>query len=131
MAIKTSKSAEGYFAKYKTSGKEASNRLKKLERQLKLQPGNEKQILLAIKNIHHRRKTPVTPIWSASTRRTAQLIKEFTGKYDKQIYATDPKVSDAALKVRNNDKFAKYLLPKESKNSMFSMAQRARVVQWT
>lgn len=130
MANKTSKSNEGYFAKYKSSGKEASNRKRKLERQLKLQPGNEKQILAAIANIHHRRKTPNAPFWSHTSKNMAQLMKYFAGCFDKQVFATDPKVSDAALRSRNSNKFQVNLLPAAVKGSMFSLQQRARITQW-
>lgn len=135
MAIKTSKSAEGYFAKYKTSNKEAQNRLKKLERQLKLQPGNTTQLTLAIKNIHHRRKTPVAPYWNHTMINTAKLMKEFSGKFDRLAFAIDPKKSDAALKTRNDNLFTDSemlkLVPKLPKNyNMFSLGTRAKVVQW-
>jgi hypothetical protein len=135
MANKTSKSAEGYFAKYKTSGKEAKNRLAKLERQLKLQPSNEAQITLAIKNIHHRRKTPVTPYWSHSMINTARLMKAFTGKFDKLAFHPDPKNSEAALKTRNANKFTTgemlKLIPPLPKNyNAFSLGTRVRVIQW-
>jgi hypothetical protein len=135
MAIKTSKSAEGYFAKYKSSGKEASNRLKKLERQLKLQPGNAEQITKAIKNIHHRRKTPVAPYWSHSMIATARLVKSFTGKFDKLAFHPDPKNSEAALRTRKSGKFTVgemlRLIPPLPKNyNAFSLGTRAKVTQW-
>lgn len=134
-ANKTSKSNEGYFAKYKSTNKEASNRKLKLERQLKLQPGNEAQILLAIKNIHHRRKTPVTPVWTHQMIALASMMKSFTGKFDKQAFSPDDKVSAPALKVRVESKFVRSgkkgvlvsRLPANPKESMFSLGARARV----
>jgi hypothetical protein len=136
MAIKTSKSAEGYFTKYKTSGKEAKNRLAKLERQLKLQPGNTEQINKAIANIHHRRKTSTTPYWSHSMINLASLVKSFSGKFDRLAFATDPKISDAAFRVRNANKFTKgemkAILPVLPKNyNPFSIEARAKVTSWT
>jgi hypothetical protein len=119
MANKTSKSNEGYFAKYKTSNKEAGNRLKKLERQLKLQPGNEKQIALAIKNIAHRRKTPVTPQWSATSRRIAQLTKEFTGKSNGR----------KAGRFTEGEMAKIFTKPTHGYNP-FSLGAVAKVVQW-
>ena len=130
MANKTSKSNEGYFAKYKTSNKEASNRKRKLERQLKLQPSNEKQILAAIVNIHHRRHTPKAPFWSHTSKHIAQMMKHFTGKFDKLVFATDPKIADAAFRTRDPNKFPAHVLPVTTKGSMFGLQQRARITQW-
>lgn len=123
MAIKVSKGREGAYAAYKTSGKEASNRKKKLECQLRLQPGNKAQIELAIKNIHHRRKTPVTPYWSHSMISLAKLLKRFTGKFDKLAFSPDPLVSATAVKARNSNAFLGRQLG--SKASMFSLGTRA------
>lgn len=123
MANKTSKSAEGYFAKYKQSNKEASNRKLKLERQLRLQPGNAEQIELALKNIHHRRKTPVAPYWSHNMIAVAMLLKYFTGKFDKMVFSPDPLVSSTAAKARNPNLFTKQVAT--PKGSMFSIGQRA------
>ena len=121
MAIKTSKSAEGYFAKYKQSGKEASNRKLKLERQLKLQPGNATQIELAIKNIHHRRKTPVSPYWTPSMIRTASLFKKFRATpFSKETFSNDPLVSHNASRS-----IVSVPHPKQGKGSMFSLRERA------
>lgn len=133
MAIKTSKSAEGYYAKYAQNKKEESNRKLKLQRQLRLQPGNSAQIELAIKNIHHRRKKPVAPYWSHSMISTAMLLKEFTGKFDKQVFSADPATNAAANKTRNINKFTRLdkkgvvvsVLPPIPKGSMFSLAARA------
>jgi len=121
MAIKTSKSAEGYFAKYKQTNKEASNRKAKLERQLKLQPNNTAQIDLAIKNIHHRRKTPVAPYWSASMIRLARVFKKFQSTpFNKDVFSTDPVAAHAAAR-------STVLVPhtKTNKQSMFSIGERA------
>jgi len=123
MAIKVSKGREGAYATYRQSGTEASNRKKKLERQLRLQPGNKAQVELAIKNIYHRRKTPVTPYWSHSMIALAKLLKRYTGKFDKLVFSPDPVVSSAAAKVRNPNLFLKK--PLSSKTSMFSLGMRA------
>lgn len=74
-AGKRSKSAEAYSARYKTSGF-AANRKKKLERILKDQPENE-QVKMALKDIHYRRQTPKTTVWSASAKRAKDLVSNW------------------------------------------------------
>jgi hypothetical protein len=96
MASKTSKGAEAYFARYKTSKTWETNRKRKLERALKEQPNNE-NIKLALKNIHYRRKTPTSPYWSASMIKTAKMYKQWVGFFDKMIFHPDPKVHQLAL----------------------------------
>lgn len=80
MAGKTSgKSAVAYYANYKSSGKYAKNRKKKLERQLKLQPNNEKQIITAMANVgSYRRATPINPKWSSTNIRELEIKRLFT-----------------------------------------------------
>lgn len=78
MAQKTSKSNENYFARYKQQSLYTKNRKAKLLRQLKLQPGNAKQINDAIALLgSYRRKTPVTPKWNATLRAETTIINEF------------------------------------------------------
>lgn len=72
-----SKSREAYATLYKTSKREETNRKRKLEKLLRENPSNAAQLELAIKNIRHRRKTPVNPQWSATKRKEAMLRKEF------------------------------------------------------
>ena len=108
MANKTSKSNEAYFSKYKSSGLEAKNRLKRLERQLKQQPNNSEAIQQAIKagpGAH--RKTPVTPRWSHQAIEAVKLEQWFKA-------------------LVGNTK-----VPEVPKNySFFSLGTRAKVVQW-
>lgn len=96
MATKRSKSAENQAALYKSSKRWESNRRKKLERQLKLQPNNE-QVKKALSNIYYRRKTPTVREWSASTIRLAKIIKLFTGRFDRDILSSNKDVASAAL----------------------------------
>lgn len=72
------------------------NRKRKLEKQLKLQPNN-KQVELALQNIHRRRKTPTNREWSHSWRRIAQLFKLFAGRFDRNIMSSNQTVAAAAL----------------------------------
>lgn len=134
MAIKTSKSAESYYAKYKTGNLYAKNRKAKLERQLKLQPGNTKQLELALKNVsNYRRKTPTNPTWSHQMIATARMLKEFTGKFDKLAFAADDKISAPVLKLRNDNLFTRSgkngvrvsTVVSTPKTSMFSIGTRA------
>lgn len=81
---KKSKNAEAYASTYKSSNRWESNRRKKLLKQQKLQPNN-KNIPLALTNIHYRRCTPKTKVWSASAITTAKLFKLFSGRYDPKL----------------------------------------------
>ncbi len=79
MAIKTSKSNELYFSTYKISGKYAKNRRKKLERELKRNPNNEKQIHQALSNRSaYRRKKPSTKKWSKTAIKECMIKKVFS-----------------------------------------------------
>jgi len=125
VAIKRGKSAENHFASYKTSKRWESNRRKKLERQLKLQPNNE-QVKKAMSNIHYRRKTPVVQEWSSSTRHMAKIIKLFTGRFDRDILSSNKETASLALQ-RSASK------PEQQKNksqiadkNFFSIAARLR-----
>lgn len=91
-----SKSAEAYYSMYKTSKREETNRRKRLERELKRNPNNAKQIELAIKNIRHRRSTPVTPFWNSTRRETARLFKLFTGKVPVELFSSSDRTSAVA-----------------------------------
>lgn len=110
------------YARYKSSGCEATNRKRKLEKTAREQPNNE-QIPLAIKNIHHRRGTPVTPFWSSSMIRMAKVIKEFTGVFNKNYFSTDPDLYNAAVHSRNVNKFTQYKM-RTVKGSMYSIGER-------
>lgn len=95
MAVnKRSKTAEQNAVAYKTANRQASNRKRKLEKQLKLQPNN-KNIPIALKSIVYRRKKPVNPIWSHSLIHIAKLFKEFGGKFDKSYLAEKPFIPES------------------------------------
>jgi len=96
VATKRSKSAENQAALYKSSKRWESNRRKKLERQLKLQPNNE-QVKKALSNIYYRRKTPTVREWNSSTRQLAKIIKLFTGRFDRDILSSNKDVASVAL----------------------------------
>lgn len=124
---KTSDARKGAYTNYKTRGTQAKNRRIKLEAQLKKQPGNESQITLALGNIGYRRRTPKTPVWSASMIATARLYKAFTGKFDKGLFSPNTDTAIAASKVRNDNKFLQGVPKFETKASMFSLGVRARL----
>ncbi len=118
------KSREGYFANYKTSKVWETNRERKLLRALELNPNN-KQIELALKNIHYRRGTPKKSQWSHSAIATAKLFKLFVGKFDRNVTSPDPKIQAAAVRVRNENAFEQFKGPNFNQNSMFSLKERA------
>lgn len=96
MAVcKTSKSQEAYYARYKSTTF-ALNRKRKLERVVKEQPNNE-QAKMALKDIHYRRKTPNTSMWSHSDIALAKIFKEFTGHFNPGIISSNAKVSVEAM----------------------------------
>lgn len=127
MAIKTSKSAEAYFARYKQSGLYAANRKRRLERALKKQPNNA-QIPLAIKSLtSYRRKDPKEPYWSHQMIETAKLYKLFLGAFDKGIFSQKLEDQESARHIRNNNLFPEAKKPVQNKKriSEFSLAARA------
>ena len=118
MAIKTSKTAEGRFASYQTSKTQATNRLRKLIALAVKQPNN-KQITAAMENIGYRRCTPKTEVWSHQMIQTAMVMKYFTGKFDKNIFAADPKLAHSGAMARDPNKF----LPQVSKAELYAAAR--------
>lgn len=96
MAIKTSKSQEGYYSRYKSNKTWEVNRKRRLERALKAQPNNE-QIKQALKGMVYRRKTPKTQVWSSSWIKTAHLIKQVTGRFDPAIMSANQDIARSAL----------------------------------
>ncbi len=99
MAVgKRSKTAENNAAVYKSTKRWETNRKRKLERTLKEQPNNE-QIKAAMKSMVYRRKTPTHRMWSASWKATAQLIKQFSGRFDKECMNSDPKKAAEAMRM--------------------------------
>lgn len=123
-AKRSGKAYSSGYASYKSEGREVKNRLKKLTRLLKEQPNNL-QIQAAIKDIHHRRHIPKEPYWSHQKIADAKIFKYFTGKFDKGIYQTDPKLQHAALVARNPNKFKNFVQTKSSQFEMFSLKERA------
>lgn len=125
---KSKRSGKAYsagYANYKTSGMEAKNRLRKLTKLMKEHPNNL-QIQTAIKDIHHRRHIPKEPFWSHQRIAEAKIFKYFTGKFDRGIYQTDPKLQHAALIARNPNKFKELEKPiKSSQYDMFKLKARA------
>lgn len=114
-------SVSGY-QRYKSSNSETTNRLRKLNKLVKEQPNNE-QLPLAIKNVRHRRFTPKTPYWSHSMIALAKVVKDFTGKFNKNYFSTDPDLFSAAIRTRNENKFKEFEAPK-IKGSMFTIGER-------
>lgn len=93
---KQSKSQEGYSARYKSTGY-ATNRKLRLQRTLKAQPENE-QVKRALQDtMHYRRSTPKSSVWTASTKRMAQVLRSWTGGFDMNILNSNPKVAATAL----------------------------------
>ena len=127
MAIKTSKSAEAYAARYKTTNMYSANRKRKLTRTMKAQPNN-KQLALAIKNItSYRRRIPKDSYWSHSMIETAKLYKKFVGVFDKNLFSQKPEDQEAARRARNPNLFPKAKKPVTTKRRIneFSLAARA------
>lgn len=119
-----SKTAENYSAQYKASKKWEANRKRKLERTLKEQPTNQ-QVKDALKSMVYRRKTPVTSQWSASWIHTAKLIKQFTGKFDRDIMSSNDKVASEAL--RSSRKNYEFTMPVGKSKSFFSLYERSNL----
>ena len=96
------------------------NRKAKLLKLLKQQPNNE-QIKDALVNIKYRRKTPKSQEWSKTDIKLAKLFKEFTGRADRDLFSSNPKVQAIALSKHSTKDFRN--LP-EGKVS-FSLGARA------
>lgn len=122
MAKTVSKSKQAYYAQYKSSSRWASNRKRRLERELRRQPNNAEQIKAAIGNISYRRKTPKTQVWSHSSIRLAELFKLFEGRAPVELFSSNPKIQAQALQSVNANR--QYVgLPQGKVN--FSLAARA------
>lgn len=76
-----SKREKDAYASYKATQKWKANRTRRLKNALKISPNNE-QIKLALNDVSYRRKTPSKQVWSHSDKATAQLMKEFEGKFN-------------------------------------------------
>jgi len=123
VAIKRGKSAENQSATYKTQKRWESNRRKKLERQLKLQPNNE-QVKKAMSNIYYRRKTPKVREWSASTIRMAKIVKLFTGRFDRDILSSNKDVASLAIQKSASRPEQQKTKTQTADKNFFSIAAR-------
>lgn len=125
MAVKTSKSQEGYYAKYKANKTWEANRKRRLERMLKVQPNNE-QIKAALKGMVYRRKTPGDNTWTATEKRIAQVFRKWNGLFDRAMFHPDPKVSQAALLRRPDVPLPKvtHPVPESYGTSFFALGAR-------
>jgi hypothetical protein len=119
-----SKSDTAQYSNYKTGNKEAKNRLTKLTRLAKEQPNNL-QVTMAVKDIHHRRHIPKEAYWSHQMIAMAKIMKEFKGKFDKNIFNADPIIHAAAAHVRNEKAFEHLKLPTSSPHQMGWLKERA------
>ena len=90
MATKTAAPAK------KNQDNAESNRMARLLRTAKAQPNNE-QVTTAMKTTRMHRKTPVTPAWTSSWRKTAQLFKLFGGRFDPAIMSSNVEAARNAM----------------------------------
>ena len=107
--------------KSKKTDNAETNRLKRLLRTQKKQPNN-KQIDAALKTTRMHRKTPANPVWTASWRRTAQLFKLFTGRFDPDIMSSNAEVSRNAM--AKPGKYVNQYKPMPVPNDAFSLGAR-------
>ena len=108
--------------KAKRADNAEANRIKRLQRTKKKQPNN-KQIDAALKTTRIHRKTPQNPIWSASWRKIAQLIKEVTGHFDPKIMSSNQTLAQEAL-AKVASKPGTYT--KSMPSRPFSLAERTK-----
>lgn len=119
-----SKTAENYSAQYKASKKWESNRKRKLERTLKEQPENQ-QVKDALKSMVYRRKTPTTRQWSASWIKVAKLIKQFSGKFDREAMSSNDKTAAEAMRLSRKER--PFTIPIGKSKSFFSLYERSNL----
>jgi hypothetical protein len=115
------------LTRYKTSNSYETNRKRKLARALKRNPEN-KQIELALQDKGIPRKTPKVPVWSHSSIRIAQLMKQFMGKYNKNILSSDIDAWLVAIKDHKDQFLPKKVIEAKKQGSLFSIGQRVRIV---
>jgi hypothetical protein len=126
MAGKTSKSQEGYYAKYKANKVWEKNRKLRLERVVKAQPNNQ-QAKDALGGMVYRRKTPGAHTWSHSEKRAAQIYRKWNGLFDRNMFHADPKVSQLALSRKPEvpePKAKRGEIPPSYGNSFFALGAR-------
>lgn len=85
--------------KVKSNSTTENNRIRRLLRVAKQQPNN-KQVEEALKTTRMPRKASNNRVWAHSWRKTAQVVKEFCGFFDKDMMSTNPVVANAALSKR-------------------------------
>ena len=73
-----------------------ANRMKRLARTLKKQPNNL-QVVAAMKTTRIHRKTPTNPVWTASWRRIAQLMRSVTGRFDPNCMSSNAELARTAM----------------------------------
>lgn len=100
-AKRAGKAHKSYYQTYQSKATWSKNRELKLQRALKRDPNNE-QIKEALGNIKYRRRKPTNKMWPHSRRAEAQLIKQFTGKADPNIWSSNAQVASAALQSSHN-----------------------------
>jgi hypothetical protein len=81
---------------------------------------------MALKDIHYRRKTPNTTVWSASDKRMAQMLRSWTGSFDMGILNSNPKVAQDALAGLGSRPAQKQDDTIQARN-MFSLKARVKV----
>lgn len=122
MANAKNKTVDNYYAQYKANRKWETNRKRKLAKVLKEQPNNL-QVKAAMEGMVYRRKTPKTRQWSATAKRVAQMYKQVTGLFHRDILSTDPKAQLAATKLRSNRQYKE--VPNTAQYpSMFALGNR-------
>ena len=109
--------------KSKKTDNAESNRLARLLRTQKKQPNN-KQIDAALKTTRMHRKTPTNPVWSATWRRTAQLMKQMTGRFDPGCLSSNPEIARNAMSKPGPGTLA--YKPLSMPSNPFSLAKRTK-----
>lgn len=109
--------------KSKKTDNAEKNRMARLLRTQKRQPNN-KQIDAALKTTRMHRKTPVNPVWTATWRRTAQLLKQVQGFFDPNSMSSNEQTARNAMSKptknpKRNDK-------QYGTNGPFSLAERTK-----
>lgn len=132
MASKTSKGQEAYYARYKAQNLWQKNRKKRLEAILAKNPDNE-QVREALSNLKYRRKKPASSVWSSTKRKTAEVLKYWTGNFDPNILSSNQVVASAALQglKTNSRDLPKSVLDSIQARAMFSIQARANIGQAT
>lgn len=91
MAKSRSKSQEAHYARYKSAKTFETNRKRKLERLIKLQPNNL-QLQAALKSIRSPRSTPKVSKWSHTAIADAKMFAAFKKQGPSQPKGTKPLV---------------------------------------